>query len=455
MPPSSAEERAVPVSVGPMADKNSGAPRLFNLGRVLLIGTLMAAPLPYASVQTWAWASLALMAVLMLFVWGMACVQQGAVRIFWSPLYLPAGLFLFWGVIQYSGHLTVDFIGTREALLKLATDCIFFFLAGQFWALGSEKKWDRLGIAVTIYAFVIAFLAVVQFFSGPTYNYWNYWSVNSLWGAFGPYVNRNHYAGLMEMLIPLSATYVLSRPEGHPQRNLLGFAVLLPIASLLLSGSRGGFISLLTEIIILGTVLFKVSLISGRRSLLSIGVLGVTAAAILFFWIDPGQISKRLEGVFELKNANDASSGHRAETALDTLLILRDHPLTGTGIGSFATAFPQYQTVPGDPVWDHAHNDYAEGLAETGVIGGVLIFGALTIFLKRTFRSLGAGPKNVVGWMQLGAAVGVLGILIHSFFDFNLRMPANAAWFAVCCGIVFTGIHSSSQARSMGADRAN
>ncbi|HLY63855.1 MAG TPA: O-antigen ligase family protein [Terriglobia bacterium] len=438
-----------------MADKNLGTPRLFNVGRGLLIAALMAAPLAYGSVQTWAWASLTLLAVLILFVWGIACVQQGAVRIFWSPLYLPAGLFLFWAVAQYAGHLTVDYIGTREAVVKLATDCILFFLAGQFWAMGSEKKWDGLGIAVTIYAFVIAFLAIVQFFSGPIYNYWNFWSVNSLWGAFGPYVNRNHYAGLMEMLIPLSATYVLSRPEGHPQRNLLGFSVLLPIASLLLSGSRGGFVSLLVEIIILGTVLFKVSLISGRRSLLSLGILGVTAAAILFFWIDPGQISKRLEGMFELKNANDASSGHRGETALDTLLILRDHPLTGTGVGSFATAFPQYQTVAGDPVWDHAHNDYAEALAETGVIGGVLILGALAIFLKRISRYLGAGPKNVAGWMQLGAAIGVLGILIHSFFDFNLRIPANAAWFAVCCGLAFAGIQSSGQARSRRASRAN
>ena len=455
MSPSSAEAKAVPDWVGPMAAGNSRAPKLFNMGRVLLMVTLMAAPLPYGSVQTWAWASLALLAVLMLLVWGIACVQQGAVRIPWSPLYLPGGFFLLWAVIQLTGHLTMDYIGTREAVVKLATDCIFFFLAGQFWAAGSEKKWDALGITITVFAFVIAFLAIVQFFSGPIYNYWNYWSVNSLWGAFGPYVNPNHYAGLMEMLVPLSATYVLSQPEGHPQRNLLGLAVLLPIASLLLSGSRGGFISLLVEIILLGTVLFKVSLISGRRSLLSLGVLGVTAAAILFFWIDPGQISKRLEGVFNLKNANDASSGHRGETALDTLLILRDHPLTGTGVGSFATAFPQYQTVPGDPIWDHAHNDYAEGLAETGLIGGVLFFGALIIFCTHAFEGLQARPKNVADWMQLGATAGVLGLIIHSFFDYNLRIPANAAWFAVCCGIAFAGTYSSQHARPMRSYKPN
>lgn len=455
MSSSSAEVRTIPALATPIDAGSRNAPRLFTLGRILLVATLMAAPLPYASVQTWAWASLALLAVLLLMVWGIACVQQGAIRILWSPLYLPTGLFLIWVAIQFSSNLTVDHIATREAVVKVATDGILFFLAGQFWETGSEKAWGGFGLAVTIYTFVVSFLAFMQFFAGPNYNYWNYWSVNSMYGAFGPYVNRNHYAGLMEMLIPLSAAYVFSRREGHPQRNLLGFAVLLPIASVLLTGSRGGFICLLAEIGLLGAVLFRVSLVSGGRSLLAIGALGITAAAILFFWIDPGQISKRLEMVFDLKNSSDVSYGHRETTALDTLRIFRDHPFTGTGAGSFAVAFPQYQTVPGDAIWEHAHNDYAEGLAETGMIGGILFFGALLIFGRIAFRNMGVGPWTVAEWMRLGATIGGLGIVIHSLFDFNLRIPANAAWFAACCGIATVGIHSIDPVRRRRTHRAN
>jgi O-antigen ligase len=251
----------------------------------------------------------------------------------------------------------------------------------------------------------------------------------------------------MEMLIPLSAVTALSRPEGHPQRNLLGFAVLLPIASLLLTGSRGGFIALLVEIVVLGIVLFRVSMVSGRRSLLAIGALGITGAAIFFFWIDPGQISKRLEKIFELKTTSDASYGHREVTALDTIRIFRDHPVFGTGVGSFETAFPPYQTVPGDALWGHAHNDYAEGLAETGIIGGVLIFGALFIFVRFAIRFLGANPRSPEAWMQLGATIGCLGIIVHSFFDFNLRIPANAVWFTVCAGIGMTAAAPVSRGR--------
>src|SRR5213595_3250625 len=128
MSPFSAEARAIPAIASPIDSGGTNAQRLFNMGRVLLVATVMAAPLPYASVQTWAWASLALVAVILLLMWGLACVRQGAVKILWSPLYWPAGLFLLWAVIQFTGHFTVDYIETREAVVKLATDTIFFFL---------------------------------------------------------------------------------------------------------------------------------------------------------------------------------------------------------------------------------------------------------------------------------------------------------------------------------------
>lgn len=421
---------------------------------VLFLATLMLAPLAYGAVQTWAWASLTVLAFLLIFLWGISCVKQGAVKVFWSPLYLPAGLFLILGVAQLFDHFSVDPVGTREALLKLVTDLIFFFLAGQLWGYASEKTSRALGFAVTLFAFVLSVIAIAQFFSGPDFNYWNYWRIHSKSGAFGTYVNRNHYAGLMELLIPFSAAYVFSLPEGHPRRTLLGFAVLLPVASALLSGSRGGFISLLVEVVILGAILMS-GPVSGHRNLLLVGALGLTAAAILFFWIDPGQMSKRLGGIFEPTNFTDASYGNRGVAALDSLNILRDHPWTGAGLGSFEIAFPPYQSLAGDDIWGHAHNDYAEALAESGFIGGLLIFGALIMFFPLAFRNLGMRLSHPGGWMQLGAAIGCCGLLVHSFFDFNLRIPANAAWFAVCVGIAQGSAIRPQRERTLRTNRVN
>jgi O-antigen ligase len=353
-------------------------------------------------------------------------------KISWSPLYLPAVLFLLLGTIQFFAHLTLDPIATRDSLLKLLTDLIFFFLAGQLLAAGSERIQRTFGLTVVFYAFSLALFAVLQFFSS---NGLIYWVVKPAGWTFGPYVNHNHYAGLMEMLIPIAAGYVLSRPRNHPMRPLLGFALVVPIASLLLCGSRGGFISLLAEVVILGAILLWRTPLPGRRRLAAVGGLGMTTAALLFFWMDPGEISKRLLTVANTAHSPDVTLGERRVVALDSLHILRDHLWVGIGLGSFETAYPAYQSFPTDLVYDHAHNDYAEALAETGLVGGLLMVVALVMFFGLAFRKLAQRLRHDAGWIQLGAAIGCCGLLVHSFLDFNLHIPANAAWFAVLASV--------------------
>src|ERR1019366_667265 len=96
-----------------------------------------------------------------------------------------------------------------------------------------------------VYAFLLALFAIFQFFSSDGLIYW---TVKSPGWTFGPYVNHNHYAGLMEMLIPLSLASALPALRKHASAAVIGFALLIPSASLLLSGSRGGLISLLVEV---------------------------------------------------------------------------------------------------------------------------------------------------------------------------------------------------------------
>ncbi|MGD0010318.1 MAG: O-antigen ligase family protein [Terriglobia bacterium] len=407
-------------------------PYPLHIARILLVTALFAAPLAFGAVQTWAWASLAGLASVLLFLWSVGCVEQGALKIAWSPLYLPALLFLLLGTIQFFAHRTLDPSATRESLLKLVTDLIFFFLAGQLLATGTQKIVRGFGFAVVVYAFSLAVFAVLELFSS---NGLIYWSVQTAGWTFGPYVNHNHYAGLMEMLIPVGAGYVLSRPRDDPMRTLLGFALLIPIASLLLCGSRGGFISLLVEVVILGAMVFRHAPMHRRRRLAAVGGLGMTVAVLLFFWMDTGDISKRLGTITSITHSPDVTLGGRRVVALDSLHILRDHLWVGTGLGSFETAYPAYQSFATDLVYDHAHNDYAEALAETGLAGGLLMVAALAIFLRLGFKKLGQRLRHEVGWIQLGATIGCCGLLVHSFVDFNLHIPANAAWFAVCAGI--------------------
>src|SRR2546422_5878513 len=92
--------------------------------------TLYRSPLPFGSVEPWAWGAVSLLVLVSLALWALAGARQGEVKILLSPLYVPAALFLLLAAIQVWGRLTVDPVSTRESLLKLAIDLVLFFLAG-------------------------------------------------------------------------------------------------------------------------------------------------------------------------------------------------------------------------------------------------------------------------------------------------------------------------------------
>ena len=410
--------------------------RPLALARAALILTLTLATLAFGAVQPWAWGAMIVAVAVVSLGWALSAARQGLVQIIWTPLYLPAAMFLLLGLLQFSAHLTADSAATREALLKLVMNLIVFFLALNLWTAVPAAASLRLGLAIAILASALALFGTLQFFASPEMIYG---VVRPRWGGwiFGPYVNHNHFAGLMEMLIPIAACYLISIGPRHARQScaLLTFGILIAVASVLLSGSRGGFVSLAAEIVILSLILWRRFPGNGRRFFAMAGLLGLTAAAGMFVWLDPGQVSKRLGSVAEVTRAPEATFGERQLLTHDSLHIFADHPWLGTGLGSFATVYPRYRSFPSDLDWDHAHNDYAEALAETGIIGGLSILAAIALFLRSAFGSLRDRLERGPGWIRLGAALGCCGLLVHSLVDFNLHIPANAAWFSLCAGL--------------------
>jgi O-antigen ligase len=391
---------------------------------------LFASPLPFGAVYTWAWTSLTILTVLAVILWMVGSIQKGKLRIGYSPLYVPLMLFLGLGLIQLFFHLTLTPIATRESVLKLATDFALFFVVIQLFGDSSLDTWRRVGIAVLIFGFLFSFLSILQFLWDPGRIFW---VSRHLGGPFGPYVDRDHYAGLMEMVVPVSACYVLSRPGRGPLNGLLWFGVLVQAVSLLLTGSRGGLVSMLVETAILGWIVIGRNPLPGRRIRVAAAGLVLVAVAALFFWLVPTYVLNKLGTINNY--VPEAHSGSRLTLWRDSFGIFRDHPWAGAGMGSFVTAYPPYQTYALDLITEHAHNDYVEALAETGLAGGVLILAALVLFIQITCRKLVVQVRHEPGWIQLGAAIACCGLLVHSFVDFNLHIPANAAWFAFCAGL--------------------
>jgi O-antigen ligase len=419
-------------------------PYSLHIARILLVAALLGAPLAFGAVVTWAWVALGLVAALALFLWALGSVQQGALKLVWSPLYIPLALFFLLGVAQYAARLTLDRSETRQALVLLAADLAFFFLAVQLFAGAGSRTLGAFGLAVLIFAGSMGLFAILQFASGT---HRIYGIVETPGGLFGPYVNPDHFAGLMEMLIPVAVLYIAGRRgrlslEASVWRVI---AVTLALASLLLSGSRAGLLALSAEILIATIALRGAGArTTERRRLAMAAAVTLFAGLMLFAYVDPGWVAKKLGSVAYVNSAWANWAGDRKSMTLDSLRMWRAHPVLGVGLGDFETAYPRYQSFPSDMWIDHAHNDYAEAVAETGLVGALLILSALALFLRLAFRDWGHPLRSQAGWIRLGAAIGCCGMLVHSFLDFNLHIPANAAWFAVLAGIATTARASAA-----------
>ncbi len=417
----------------------SAEPWAFSLARILLVATLLGAPLALGAVVPWAWAALGIAAGLGLFLWALGSVQQGAVRLIWSPLYIPLAMFFLLGVAQYAARLTLDSSETRQALVLLVTDLAFFFLAVQLFGAARSATLRPFGLAVLVLAGGMGLFAILQSASGMHRVYGIIDTPGG--GFFGPYVNRDHFAGLMEMLLPVAVLYIAGRhgkfsPEASVWRLS---AVALAFAALLLSGSRGGLLAMSVEIVVAAAALGRAGAKTGQgRRLAMAAALTLVAGVALFAYVDPGWVAKKLGSVAYVDKTWSDWAGDRKNMASDALRMWRDHPLLGVGLGDFETAYPRYQSFPSDLWIDHAHNDYVEAAAETGLVGALLILSALALFLRLAFRDWGHPFRSHAGWIRLGAAIGCCGMLVHSLGDFNLHIPANAAWFAVLAGIATT-----------------
>jgi O-antigen ligase len=420
-------------------------PYPLRIARLLLVAALLGAPLAFGAVLPRDWVALGLVAGLALFLWALGSVQQGALKLIWSPLYIPLALFFLLGVAQYAAGLTLDRSLTRQALVLLVVDLTFFFLAVQLFAAAGSRTWRVFGLVVLVFAGSLGLFAISQDVSG----------VHKIYGIvatpsgdfFGPYVNRDHFAGLMEMLIPVAVLYIAGQ-HGRLSLEASTWRVsvaALALASLFLTGSRGGLLALAAEILIATIALRRAGArtTERRRSVLA-AALTLLAGVMLFAYVEPGWVATKLGSVAYVNSAWADWAGWRKSMTLDSLRMWRDHPVLGVGWGDFGTAYPRYQSFPADMGIDHAHNDYVEAVAETGLVGGLLMLLALGLFLRLAFRDWGHPLRSQASWIRLGAAIGCCGMLVHSLVDFNLHIPANAAWFAVLAGIATTARPSAA-----------
>lgn len=334
---------------------------------------------------------------------------------------------------------------TLRALVFLLA--LIVFLLGMVRSL-TRQVIPRLATGLTFVGLIISMIGIVQkpLYRGKIYGLWT----PTMGGdPFGPFVNRNHFAGCILLLFPLGlgllGTLAERGSRGFPaglrrrvlwmssdghQLTLVAFAVLAMACALVLTLSRSGFVCFLAELGMFGYLAWRrIAKESTRRFV--VGCLTVLPL-IVVTWI----------GV-------DAALGRFNETRLDevgrlavwknTLDIARDYPLVGTGINTYGTAMLLYQRVLPAEHLAQAHNDYLELIADGGMAVCIPILFAIGAFILELRRRVTPGIGSIY-WIRAGAMVGIVAIALQSFVDFSLHMPGNAVTFVVLCGIALASV---------------
>ena len=402
-----------------------------RIDEILLYGTfalLMFGPIAFGAVEPWSIFFVETGAVLLTLTWLAKQWLNEQIVIIWNPLFLPMGVFAALILIQIVLKLSAYPHDTISGAMLYCAYGLLCFLATQILRRSSQAR--KVALILASFGFAVAVFSLVQ---GVAPNGKLYWlRVPRLGGSiYGPYVNRNHYAGLMELLAPIPLVISLSHLVQEKVRIAAGVAAAVMVGTIFLSGSRGGMLAILVELGVFAAVLFR-----EKRSIrIAISLTAFTVVLVgLLAWLGGRELTSRV-GSISTETRGEISGGMRLSIDRDVVRMFRDKPILGWGLGTFPVVYPKFRSFYTNFFVNEAHNDYAQLMAEMGLVGFCTLVWYMVILYRQIRRKLGKWTTDVSSAVTLACALGVIGILVHSLVDFNLQIPANAALFYVLATI--------------------
>lgn len=425
-----------------------------------LIGAVMFTALAHGAVESWSLAIFALLIITLTALWGIRATINKQLTLSIPRAVFPLGLLLIWGLIQSivytdpSGQrhsLSMDVEATRQTTTVLFILLLALLLTASL--LVHREYLSKLPMFLTGYGFVLALFGLTQYFAWDGRFFWWRQTTNLVTSPFGPFVAHNHFAGYMELLLPLPIALVVMQVGRIEARIFYGFAAALMGGAAIASLSRGGFISLFVQLVFLAAA---ASLLprqskqshglrarSYQRKSANIGtpvmaVIVITVAiGASIYWIGLEPVINRIaQGKMVATDAKEESFlVSRGWIWRDTTTMIRAHFATGVGLGAFETAFPIYSQSDGSLQIGQAHNDYLQLAAEAGIAGIILLLWFCGIVLSQTWRGLRSSDPFVAA-LALGSGGSMVGMMVHSIFDFNLQLPSHALLLLVLTAVL-------------------
>ncbi len=365
-----------------------------------------------------------------------------------TALWLPTDLSLF--------PISILSRDTLASLAIFATAVVLFWICREICEIGGTGQLVR---AVAFIGLIAAIAAIVQRGTNKEllYGYWRPLDAGAR--PYGPFVNRNHFATWAIMACPLIFGYLLARaPASREGRRIaqrlasaarqlgtvriwLAASVSILTLAVLLSASRSGLIGLIGAFAV-GILLTRHHQLPATRRWTIFQALLLTAVVVSFASVQP--IVKRFDETLV------AASPVRGRTAIwrDAIRLAGDFRWTGTGTGTFGSAIIPYQTTEAGYTIGQAHNHYLQLAAEGGFMvfapAALLCTAFLLLFRRRLMQE--DGPDYLI---RAGAGAGIAGVMIQSFWETGLRMPANAMLFGLLAAIaVHAPRHTPLRGRS-------
>ncbi len=415
-----------------------------------LLAVLVLAPLAYGAVEAWAVALFELNALLLAVLLALKFVLKPESKFRFHRLLLPLVALLLLGLVQIwplhffsqaapsadVGTLSLDPYATQQTVIKLLALLIYFVVALKLF--GNRERLRVLLVVLTWFGFALAFFGIMQ---KLTWNGRLYWVRPISAGVpFGPFVNYNHFAGLMEMLFALPFASLLFGEVSREKRALWFFAAVMMAGSIVVSLSRGGLLALGVELIAFG-VISRLLRKRWRTSAIpkAFALSALAAIALLALWISYDQLAQRWKNLSG--SATELSVAGRLEAWRNSWTMIREHPLTGVGLGAFPAIYPTYgQSSAYRERLEQTHNDYLQLLTDGGLVGGLIGLWFLAELLRLAWRqwlkiSADRAGSRFERSLTIGSLIAVFGLLIHSFTDFNLQITSNSLFFLMMIAI--------------------
>jgi hypothetical protein len=343
--------------------------------------------------------------------------------------------------------LSIDAYASAGFLLKSCAYVAAFCLTLALTR--SRERLQTMAIVIVAAGTVQALLASLMHLAA-----WNFevffTKLSHVGNAHGTFVNRNHLAGYLEICLALGIGMMIATLKGGAAQSwknrlrdtarwllsarvLLRISLIVMVIALVMTRSRMGNAAFFTSLLIAGVIGLATSRHATRSTVILLVSLIVIDVFVVGTWFGVENVIKRYEQttIYRELQPTGGSVEERLEPGLYAMDMIKDYPLTGSGGGTFYAAFPKYRPGAISAYFDYAHNDYVQITTDTGLIGlGLLGLVVLSTFVV-ALRTLYERRDPLCRGIAFGAVMGITAILIHSWVDFNLQIPANALTFVV------------------------